>query len=271
MSRMSSNTQLFKLLTLALGLCTSLLTRAQDYPTVGLLHNTSEMHSMVYHCESPNNGQLSCEFTQTWVRPKATWADFAKTLDKERKAFASGKPFSSEDCTAVREVLQIMQGKKPAPKADALASLSAVTKKDGLDAMTAAVAYCDTRKEGSYLDMVRVNADKDRRTCLVSSISFRGAFVKAANGQNQATWVETAKPEGECGVVKASRFEPETRSVGNSKLTFWRFVARKVITNPSGDFLPGAKCSQFDERPYTYDWRSKEHQLTCDYVEFSPL
>ena len=255
----------------ATGLLAPLITRAQEYPTLGLLYNTSEMHSMVFRCERPQGGQLSCEFTQTSIRPKATFADLATTIDKARKAFASEKPPSSEDCAGARQVLQILQGKQAAPKPDAAAALTEVSKRDAAALMTALATYCDSPSEDLFVSMIRVGAEKDRRTCQVSSNTFRQTFTRATASQSLPTWLAESKPEGECGVVQLSRFEPEVTRIGKSNFTNWKFIARKAITNPSGEFFPGAKCSGLDERPYVYDWRAKEHQLTCDYIEFSPL
>ena len=33
----------------------------------------------------------------------------------------------------------------------------------------------------------------------------------------------------------------------------------------------GASCKGLDEAEYLYDWRSKEHSLSCDYIEFTVL
>ncbi len=243
----------------------------QESPSVGLLYNTSEVNSLVYRCSSSQAPQLACEFTQTSVRPKASYADLVTTIDKARKAFPSEKPWSAEDCSAARQVLEILEGKKVAPKPEIFAAMSDVSKRDAVASMRATVKYCNNPTEETFLDMVRLGAEKDRRTCKVSSHTFRHVFTRAEGSQNPPTWVAQSKPEGECGIVQLSRFEPEVTQIGKSSFSNWKFVARKAITNPSGEFLPGAKCSGLDERPYTYDWRSKEHQLTCDYVEFSPL
>ena len=245
--------------------------KAQDQPTVGMLYNTSEMHSMVYRCDNSGSGQLGCEFTQTSVRPKARLMDLANTIDDARKSFSSEKPPSSDECSAVRQVLLVIEGKQTAPKPEVIAAMNEISRKDAAAAAGALVAYCTSHTEESFLKMIQINAEKDRRTCQVSSNSFHQTFTSTVGAQNPPTWVAQSNPEGECGIVQLSRFEAEVMQTDKGSFTFWRYIARKAITNPSGEAFPGAKCSGLDERSYIYDWRAKEHQLTCDYIEFSPL
>jgi hypothetical protein len=69
-----------------------------------------------------------------------------------------------------------------------------------------------------------------------------------------------------------SRFEAEAEASSNFKL--WKFVSQKAVTNPEATYFPGSpgiKCKELDQAKYVWDWRSKEHPLRCDYIEFSPL
>lgn len=244
---------------------------AQSAPTLGLLYNTQEGHSLTYRCEPVKAAQLNCEFVQTAVRFKSTYADLPSVLDKARKQFGSEKQPSVQECTTYRDVLAVFEGKKTAPKPEGIAAMSQVEMADGQRIAKALVEYCDRPSEETFLSVVRIGHDKDRRTCSVSSISYRQSFRLLAEGSGRAIWVTQGSPEGSCGIVQLSRFEPEETKIGTSTFTNWSYIARKAITNPSGELFPGAKCSGLDERPYTYDWRSKEHQMSCDYIQFSPL
>ena len=57
---------------------------AQDAPSVGLLYNTKEIHSLVYRCESARGSTIECEFTQTSVRKKAKPEDLVARLKEAR-------------------------------------------------------------------------------------------------------------------------------------------------------------------------------------------
>jgi hypothetical protein len=75
-------------------------------------------------------------------------------------------------------------------------------------------------------------------------------------------WIVVDRPSGPCGVVNVSRFERDTQSK-----IFWKYFAKKVITNPRGEVIPGLSCGGLDEREYLYDRRSQEIFLRCDYIK----
>lgn len=244
---------------------------AQSAPSLGLLYNTRENHSLTYFCEAVRAGQMNCEFVQTAVRFKATYSELPTALDKARKQFASEKPPSSQECASYREILAVLEGKKAAPKPEGVVAMSQIEKSDGQRIAKALSDYCDKPTEEAFLSVVRVGHDKDRRTCSVSSNSYKQSFRLVSEPAGRSVWVTQSTPDGPCGLVQLSRFEPEETKIGNTSFTNWIYVARKAITNPSAELFPGAKCSGLDETPYTYDWRSKEHQMSCDYIQFSPL
>jgi len=245
---------------------------AQEAPRLGLLYNLSEMHSSTYSCTSSSSSVLNCEFVQTMVRPKATFADLPSALERARNDFAKGPIFSAEDCKLNQTLTNILEGKEKPPKEDAMQKLSVIQRRDMLALTQGVLKVCSSRSEETYLDLVRFGQARDRRTCKVSSLSFTQTFrVAPESAPGPTVWIAQSKPDGPCGIVQLSRFESERTKIGTTNFTNWRFIARKAITNPSGELFPGASCSRFDEQAYTYDWRSQEHQLTCDYIEFSPI
>lgn len=244
---------------------------AQEAPTLGLLYNTQESHSLTYRCDPVRAGQLNCEFVQTVVRFKATVAQLPGVVEQARKQFRSEKPPIAQECGTFRDMAAMLEGKRPAPKPEAVSAMSPVEKSDALRIAKVYIDYCDKPTEANFLALARIGHDKDRRTCSASSNSYKQTFRLVVETAGGAVWVTQSSPDGPCGMVELSRFEPEETKIGASKFTNWKYIARKAITNPSGEFFPGAKCSGLDEKPYTYDWRSKEHQMSCDYIQFSPL
>lgn len=98
---------------------------------------------------------------------------------------------------------------------------------------------------------------------------YRQTFRFLGSGSTLGSWVVESTPQGPCGTVQLDRFEAEDVGTGSKKIRFWKYIARKAITNPNGQLALGGSCSGFDENSYAYDWRAKTHQQTCDYVEFS--
>lgn len=253
---------------IALVHCTVL---AEEAPTLGLLYNMQESNSLTYRCEPVRAGQLTCDFVQTAVRFKATIAQLPSVIKRARQQYRSEKPPTAQDCGTFREIADVLEGKKVAPKPEAVVAMSQVERADGLRSTKLLVAYCDKPTEENLVAMVTAGHSKDRRTCQASSHTYKQSFRLAAEASGRPVWLAQSNPEGPCGIVQLSRFEPEETKIGTSKFTNWKYIARKAITNPSAELLPNAKCSVLDEAPYTYDWRSKEHQMSCDYIEFSPL
>ena len=265
------HTYAYSLYALMLGVI-SFGSSAQETPRSGILYNMSEVHSLTYNCTTSSNNTLNCEFVQTSVRPKATYADLPAALEHARKEFAKGPMFDSKDCNLNQTLINILSGKEKAPKQDVIDKLTTVQRRDMLALAQAALGVCSSRSEEKYFDLIRLGQDRDRRTCKVSSHPFSQTFrATSEGGSSTGVWVAQGKPEGPCGIVQLSRFESEQIKIGSSLFTNWRFIARKAISNPSGKLFLGGSCSRLDEQPYTYDWRTQEHQLTCDYVDLSPL
>lgn len=245
-------------------------TLAGDAPDVGLLYNTKETHSLVFQCQQSSENILECDFTQTAVRKKAKPEDLKTTLSQARDEFRAGVKMTPAECKAYSELVEILEGRKKPPKEQEFKKISDIEKKDLLASTKAMTQFCKSRTEENFLKMIRLDHDKNTRTCQVSSNTFKQTFryIKD-NVSGVSTWVAKGEPVGPCGVVQLSRFEPEQPK--GVPFVFWKYIARKVVTNPQGFIVPGASCKGLDESEYLYDWRSKEHQLSCDYIEFSVL
>jgi hypothetical protein len=242
-----------------------------DAPRTGLVYNTVERSSISYDCSRTSPTQLDCSFVQTAVRPASTMEELPKKMAQAREQFRRNPaPLSAEECATYRQVVDIFEGRSTAPDPTGLSKLTPVEKADGLKAAKLGVGLCAKHSEEGLMEAVRQGEERARRTCKVSSTQFRQTYRLASEFKaNTPVWVAQAAPAGLCASVDLSRFEQATGQTGAFK--FWTYTARKAITNPSAEFFPGSSCSLLDEKPYLYDWKSKEHQLSCDYIEFSPI
>jgi hypothetical protein len=241
-------------------------------PSLGLLYNTQERSSLTYRCNLLRGGELECEFVQSAIRTKSEPSGLTAVLENARKQFKSEKTPTSEECGTYKQMQAVFEGKAQAPMPEGLTALTAVEKADGLKVARLMTEYCERPSEEAFLAVVRASHEREVRTCKVSAHTFKQSFRKVLSGASRLpTWVAQSQPEGVCGTVQLSRFEAEETPVGTSKFTNWKYVARKAISNPNAELFPGHKCSSLDEKPYAYDWRSKEHQLSCQYITFSPL
>ena len=262
---------------------------AADYPTTGMLYNQQEDSSLTYTCTLQHGPQrLRCEFIQTAVRKKAKPGDLEKKLDEARSNFPGAvKEFSDpKECNMVGAWLGMATGRisidaalarNPGIATDAakfkegMIRLQADAKANPsvLDTIRALAGMCDHPTEENFLKITKAEHDKNLRTCQISSNPFVQEFVLVSNFGHGGAWVVSSQPEGPCGVVQLSRFEKDQSDASG---LFWRYIARKAATNPSGTVLPGLGCSAVDQAEYVYDWKkTRSDHLQCEFVEFSPI
>ena len=162
----------------------------------------------------------------------------------------------------------MLQGRKKAPNKetqDNLKNISDLENKDLVKFVDAVTTACNAKTEESYLNVNRVLFDRDARTCAVSSYTYKQSFRLVLDDVSGArSWVAKGEPSGPCGIVQLSRFEPE--KLENLKSIYWKYIAKKAVTNKQGFLMPGMACTKLDEDEYIFDWRSKEHALGCDYI-----
>lgn len=225
---------------------------AQEAPTHGRAYNTVEISAIRYDCKVAQGDGLECEFLQTAVRKKQV-----------SQASATDVNFDADDCAGYPEILERLEGKRPPPDENKLDAMTDVMKKDIILMFGAIVRICSNPSEENKLALINLMQDQERRTCIVTANQWHESLKKVSDG----IWVTNGVPQGVCGVVQLNRFERE-QSAG---ITFWKYIARKAITNPEAEWEwgSGVKCKDVvDENVYVYDWRSQNHQRSCDYFEF---
>lgn len=253
---------------ISLLLCAPVMSLAQDAPSSGFLYSTKEAHSLTYACSRTDAHTLECEFVQTTVRKKTSPTELDRKLKQGRKEFASFS-ISPQECESYSKAVAILEGRE-APPRQPPTPLSETQKQDYLKVTRLLVALCASRTEENFLNVIRAGHEKDLRTCLVSSRSFRQTFRPISSGAGISTWVAAqGGAEGPCGLVNLSRFEAETSGIGSIKL--WKYTSRRAVTNPQGEPWAGASCKMLDEGEYLYDWKGDQHQLGCQYIEFSAI
>lgn len=279
---------IFYFLSLAICVISSAAFAGDEYPTTGIVYNTKEDSSITYDCNKLNGNILECDFVQTSVRKKAKAKDLPEKLLEAKKQLPDAiKEISSEkSCEWMAVILSVLEGKatpeqaaENAPKGaisdkeqfiQGMNEMSASKKGDLLASTVALNDFCETKSEKSFLNITKMEHEKAIRTCNVSSNPFKQTFKWVEDYYGKGAWVVDAKPSGPCGVVQLDRFEAD---VTNSKLVFWKYIAKKAITNPKGEMLlPGLTCGDLDQDEYPYDWKNeRDTKLGCEYIEFSPI
>lgn len=263
---------------------------ASEYPTVGLVYNLKEDSSITYNCKLSNaNNRLYCDFIQTSVRKKAKVDELERKLADARVHYQQSLQRASEpkDCAVFSVMYLVLTGKmnvndgvKRAPewggdpaefrKGIEKARLEAKADPSLIETMRLVASACQTPSEEAFLALARADHARSVKTCLVSSGQFSQEFVWVSDYGKSGAWVVAMQPTGPCGVVNLSRFEMDRATTKN--VLFWNYVARKAVTNPSGEIVPGLACSSLDQAEYPYTWKqSRSDRLQCEYVVFSPF
>ena len=242
---------------------------AGSKPTTGILYNLKEVKSLIYSCESQNDSILTCEFKQVGVRKKLTDDELSKKRsDKEQAAEYV------EECLRDRKQEKTDQKRrKDFLKGISMLDSIAKNSKNESEAIKATITAkaVQSCSEEDMAKLIELNLVEENRTCIVSGgYDFTQSFRLVSDNSGSNVWTVIGTPSGDCGIVQASRFEPEKLG----KTVFWNYVSRKTITNKKGKTLFGLSeisCKDLDEGEYGYSWKSETYPIRCDEVEFSPL
>ncbi|WP_137823613.1 hypothetical protein [Pseudomonas sp. D(2018)] len=255
----------FVILGATLFLLGSDIVSAEDFPRTGAVYNAKDVRELKYKCNMVDESTIDCDLIEMGVRKESNSADLESKLKAAREEFRSGVKMPADQCNMFATLVDIIEGRQRAPRQEGFSELTPAAKQDSLALGKAGLEFCKRPTEENYLTIIRLTHQKETRTCLVFSTSAKERYRLV---DDPGIWVAKSEPEGSCGIVQLSRFEPETMK--NSNYTFWKYTSRKAITNPQGTFFPGVACKDLDQEEYLYDWRSNDRYLSCDYIKFSP-
>ena len=272
----------FLILILVLGL--SPASFGQDYPTIGTVYNTKEDSAVTHDCKL-RGSELHCEMNQTFIRqelkesevPKRRGQLIAQISDEEKNAagFRQTCKELSEGYDQLEGILKKPDNQLTSKERDGIKRLSkhSLDKLRGLMSVHQAHCLNPTTKTREALASHMITTET--KSCRVGSNHWQEVFVRSrglesGNIGSSSSWVTKGEPTGACGVLLVNRFELDTSDPA-SKFKFWNYIARKVVTNPSGELLLGVKCSSLDESTHRHVWQSQEIGLDCRTVKLSPF
>lgn len=233
----------------------------KDAPLSGMAYNTVERSAVTYDCSAVTSAQIQCRFVQTAVRRKLDYADLPSKI-AEAEADLANWEASEEECKDIEKYRSELEAKA----ASADKSFDQRDVDVAREVYTAIEAACRSGSRAGLSAMVQRSLERDTRTCRVSSHTFEQTFTRQSSASTPV-WVTTGAPSGPCGIVQLSRFESADAGEGY----LWNYVARKAVTNPSGELPLLGSCKSLDEETYHYSWRSTDGPSSwadCDQLEF---
>lgn len=238
-----------------------------ERPLGGIVYNVKDPQALTYEC-SQSGAEMTCSFTQSAVSRKANPDEMASSLRRGKTEFAAWVKQAAKECPGIETMASVLSGRQVPPDQakfiEGMRNMTSTQKADLERSIALLLSACRDRTESSYLAFIRHTHEISTRTCRVWTSNFTQRFRRVGRA---GPWVVVDSPTGACGTVNVSRFENDAASGG----IFWRYFSKKVVTNKSGDLMPGFSCSALDESEYLFDWRSIERQMGCDYISFGPL
>lgn len=246
------------------------------HPFTGRVFNTVDKGWLNYECQLPVNGLMTCEFTQVSVRRSLKLEEIDGRLAEDLKGWMADLKKPSGDlkefCEAMSGLDDLLDGKDvPGAAVEVKQSLSAMEefeRRDLKSTTAAAGELCSDPTEDAVRRFIRLTLETQSRTCEIGVNPFKQTFhaVFASDGKFISWNVADTTPQGDCGLIQLSRFEPVVEKPGE-KPYFWRYYARKAIANPQAKSLGVMACSDFDQGEYLYDWKQQTLALQCDYIK----
>ncbi len=238
----------------------------QERPTIGLAFNTKEMSSIQYNCSLEGAAILKCDMIQTAVRKKTGSRNLRQEVAAAVAAVKTEKPPTAAECSRFAELGNAVRNPSMASaKPDfqtKLRAMSDTEKKDLLSLSDVFAAYCQNQNADAAGRMAAITFDRDSRTCRVVSHQFSMRFRRV---QQSNTWTSNDGPDGPCGAITVASMEQEPQSP-----MLWNYVQKRVITNPSANWMGSAQCSAMDQSETRYNWQPSASYAGCDYIEFGP-
>ena len=245
----------------------ALIAQAETYdyqPFSGSVYNTGELSSITYDCKLAVAERMTCEFTKVRVSKKTRLEDIPAKM-KEWDRYTK-KEVMKNECSQMKEIFERWDGRHKAPE-----PIEYPDPRDKVEAervMKEMKEICATNDFARLRSLTEAGYRQEMRTCRVSTYNSKLTFKRVTDvGEKSSAWVAASEPEGPCGIVQLSSFEIGNR-VG---LITWNYVERKAITNPKGGAALQQQCSELNEEPSEYSWRSKDapRWADCDKIQFS--
>lgn len=246
-------------------LCGGVANAGEATPRIGFVFNKIEAGFMTYECTPTKDSEIICKFTSASVSKVANPSDW---FNRQKKAAAEFKAERLDNpvkfCEQNREMKEkfdshIAQLRSGDLKIDGarLQDYEITFIKRLIDA---SIKFCDNPSVANFVEIDKINFEKELNTCRVFSNSFSHKFRKLSDSD---TWVVADQPSGDCGVINVSRFEKDEFN----KIAFWNYYSRKVVTRKIAQ-TGALSCSNIDETEYYYTWSSKERAMDCKFVKF---
>jgi len=232
---------------------------AEAPPYGGAVYNLDLNERINYSCTKLTETDVECSFTSATV---------SQVLPADKLAERRAEELAGIDAPGAVEELAVgmceaVQRLDQAIANGDTAELDAMPEADRETLLRSFRSICEKRDRASIEALIDFSLDVSARTCMVSTLSWKGRFSR----NDEKTWVRTDAdgPVGDgCGGVYLDRFELSDMG------TFWNLVRLAVASNPKGTFTTGEQCSEiYTGQETQYRWQGGDLPASCDYIRLN--
>lgn len=232
-------------------------------PLSGRLMRASDGSVLVYDCTGAGLDRITCNFTQVMFTrdPPMPAEDLDATIE-EVLSDEGGLLKSSCPLLPLDAIRLAIDTNEPLPVVEDMDLKAMRDDPEGAGRFARGlIRLCEEQSREAAADLLAVLDSLNAQTCYVSINRYSQEFTRVEND----LWVADSAPAGTCGAVDTSRFLGSPLTLGEEPF-FWDLEASKVITNPTGRDVLGNSCSDLDQTPSTFSWRSSNARAKCTYV-----
>lgn len=233
---------------------------AETPPLGGSVFNLERNERIHYSCRSVSETDLECDFTRATVSQVLPAGKIAERLAEQLVQLDTPgaiEEFGEGSCEAIERLDAALAN----GEAEDLQYMPEADREALLDAFR---QICEKQDRASIEAFFEFENDLEARTCMVSTLGWKGRFSK----NDDRTWVRTDNdgPVGDgCGGIYLDRFE--LSELGS----FWNLVRLEVASNPKGTFAAtGQQCSEvYSGEEVEYRWQGGDLPARCDYIRLN--
>lgn len=203
---------------------------------------------------------MRCIFGQTNIRETQLPEDIETLRRDMAAAQAAGETIMPADqCPVFQEALAAME-RGEAPTEEQVMSADEIAA--ALPTVRVLAETCGRSDPEAYDRATEVMVADAEGQCSIRTQTFEQTFVRTTPD----TWVNTAPPTGECGIVRLDRFQRDPDAL-IPDINRWMYIAEKRVMG-SGDLATDKArlCTGLDEAPYRYVTTMQTHLLDCQVV-----
>lgn len=179
---------------------TALGAAAGEYPTIGMLFNSTDRDFIRYDCTPPRGGEIECTFAQIKVWPNEQRANAAPTAE-ELTELMDAMTESDGFCKDVQGIESgLITGRAPSDHSrkvfeEHYSHLKGRDREDWIVLIGEYRRLCDDPSKDNLRSLMNMLQEREKNSCRLFANTYEQTFAATESG----VWVHNQGPSGVCG------------------------------------------------------------------------